>query len=87
MFDFGEKKAFPMREQHIFCSVDEAMKDLDWAPKYNMIDGLKDSYVNDFALKKASGKAMYDFSCDDMVLNDDRIAVKLYDGIASDTLK
>lgn len=23
MFDFGEKKAFPMREQHFFCSVDK----------------------------------------------------------------
>ena len=22
-FDFGEKKAFPMREQHFFCSVDK----------------------------------------------------------------
>ena len=25
-FDFGEKKAFPMREQHFFCSVDKVSK-------------------------------------------------------------
>ena len=28
---------------------------------------------------------LYDFSCDDMVLNDDRIAVKLYTGQALDS--
>jgi len=81
MFDFGEKKAFPMREQHFFCGIDKAMKDLEWAPKYNMLNGLKDSYENDFLVKKAAGKLNLDFSCDDMVLNDDRIAVKMYDGI------
>lgn len=52
MFDFGDKKAFPMREQHFFCSVDKAMSDLEWAPKYSMLDGLEDSYLNDFKHKK-----------------------------------
>ena len=28
------------------------MRDLDWSPKYNMLAGLKDSYTNDFKLKK-----------------------------------
>ena len=32
-YDFGDKKAFPMREQHFFCDVKQAMRDLDWAPK------------------------------------------------------
>eukprot|EP00595_Chromulina_sp_UTEXLB2642_P000009 CAMPEP_0196762020 /NCGR_PEP_ID=MMETSP1095-20130614/1353_1 /TAXON_ID=96789 ORGANISM="Chromulina nebulosa, Strain UTEXLB2642" /NCGR_SAMPLE_ID=MMETSP1095 /ASSEMBLY_ACC=CAM_ASM_000446 /LENGTH=329 /DNA_ID=CAMNT_0042112239 /DNA_START=73 /DNA_END=1059 /DNA_ORIENTATION=+ len=68
-FDFGEKKAFPLREQHFFCSISEAIKDLDWKPKYNLLDGLKDSYENDFKLKKASGKLSVDFSTDDIVLN------------------
>lgn len=86
-FDFGEKKNFPMREQHFFCSIDKAMKDLDWKPKYNMLDGLKDSYVNDFKIKKAAGKLKSDFTCDDMVLNDDRISAKLYDGTAKDEIK
>ena len=32
--------------------VDKAMRDLDWTPKYNMLDGLKDSYEKDFKIKK-----------------------------------
>ena len=51
-YDFGEKKAFPMREQHFFCSIDKAIKDLEWTPKYDLLSGLKDSYENDFVHKK-----------------------------------
>ena len=51
-YDFGEKKAFPMREQHFFCSIDKAIKDLQWTPKYDLLSGLKDSYENDFVHKK-----------------------------------
>jgi nucleoside-diphosphate-sugar epimerase len=69
-YDFGEKKNFPMREQHFFCSVRDAMKDLDWKPKYDMLSGLKDAYENDFKLKKEAGKLKIDFTCDDMVLNE-----------------
>jgi nucleoside-diphosphate-sugar epimerase len=86
MFDFGEKKNFPMREQHFFCSVDKAMKDLEWAPKFNMLNGLKDSYNADFLVKKGKGKLKNDFTCDDMVLLDDRIEVKVYDAIPRDDL-
>jgi len=32
--------------------VDKAMKDLDWAPKYSMLEGLKESYNLDFSVKK-----------------------------------
>lgn len=84
-FDFGDKKAFPMREQHFFCSIDQAMKDLDWAPKYNMLDGLKDSYHNDFKVRLKAGET-WDFSTDDMVLADDRIAVKMYSAMPRDVL-
>mmetsp|Transcript_10240 Transcript_10240/g.14067 ORF Transcript_10240/g.14067 Transcript_10240/m.14067 type:complete len:373 (+) Transcript_10240:9059-10177(+) len=88
MFDFGDKKAFPMRGQHFFCSVDKAMRDLDWAPKFNMLDGLKDSYLNDFKIKKAAGAFNnFDFSCDDLVLKDDRVAVVSYNGMPKDDLK
>ena len=37
---------------YVVYVVDKAMRDLDWAPKYNMLDGLKDSYNNDFKIKK-----------------------------------
>lgn len=85
-FDFGKKKAFPMREQHFFCGVDKAMIDLEWTPKYNMLGGLKDAYENDFKVKKAMGGLDLDFSTDDMVLNDDRIAVKMYTAMPADVV-
>ena len=52
-----------------------------------MLEGLKDSYINDFKIKKASGKLPVDFTCDDIILNDDRVVVKVYDGIPKDELK
>lgn len=68
-YDFGEKKAFPMREQHFFCAIDKAVKDLDWYPRYNLHHGLRDAYEHDFLVKKAVGSLKTDFSCDDLVLN------------------
>lgn len=85
-FDFGKLKAFPMREQHFFCSIDQAKIDLNWEPKYNLYDGLKDSYENDFKFKKLNNQLNLDFTCDDMVLNDNRIKVNAYDGIPLDIL-
>ena len=58
-------------------------RDLEWTPKYNLADGLKDSYEFDYKLR-ANKDA--DFTCDDMILNDDRISAKLYDGSAEDKL-
>ena len=43
-FDFGKAKAFPLRDQHFFASVDKAMKELGWRPKFGLVDGLRDSY-------------------------------------------
>ena len=51
-FDFGKKKAFPMRPGHFFASCEKAMTDLDWAPEYATVAGLRDSYENDFVSKK-----------------------------------
>jgi len=84
--NFGDLKSFPMREQHFFCSVANAMADLDWKPKYNLLNGLKDSYENDFLEKKAAGNLKTDFTCDDIVINDDRIKVKMFDGIPADKI-
>lgn len=53
-FEFGKKKAFPMRPGHFFTSCEKAMTELDWAPEYNTVDGLKDSYENDFVHKKVT---------------------------------
>jgi len=65
-FDFGKLKAFPMRDQHFFTSVEKAQKELGWAPKFSMLDGLKDSYTKDFGRGTMREKA--DFTVDDMIL-------------------
>lgn len=40
-FDFGKAKAFPMRDQHFFASVDKAQELLGWTPQFGLVDGLK----------------------------------------------
>jgi UDP-glucose 4-epimerase len=66
-FDFGKRKAFPMRVQHFFADVHKAMTQLNWQPKYDLLSGLKDSFQNDY---QASGRheAEVDFSVDDEIL-------------------
>jgi UDP-glucose 4-epimerase len=66
-FDFGKRKAFPMRVQHFFASVNKAMKELDWQPEYDLISGLQDSLENDY-LVSGGDKAEVDFSTDEEIL-------------------
>lgn len=66
-FDFGKQKAFPMRVQHFFASIDKAKQDLDWQPGFDLVSGLKDSLTNDYL---ASGRQdlVVDFAIDDRIL-------------------
>lgn len=66
-FDFGKKKAFPMRVQHFFTSIEKAKQELNWKPEFDLVSGLKDSFQKDFV---ASGrdKAEADFSLDEQIL-------------------
>ncbi|ACK66038.1 NAD-dependent epimerase/dehydratase [Rippkaea orientalis PCC 8801] len=66
-FDFGKKKAFPLRTQHFFADIHKALKDLDWTPEYDLIGGLKDSLENDY-LASGRDKIEVDFSVDDQIL-------------------
>ncbi|TVP59741.1 MAG: NAD-dependent epimerase/dehydratase family protein [Nodularia sp. (in: Bacteria)] len=66
-FDFGKRKAFPMRVQHFFASVNKAMAELAWQPEYDLISGLADSLENDY-LKTGRDKAEVDFSMDEEIL-------------------
>ncbi|BAZ68190.1 MAG: NAD-dependent epimerase/dehydratase family protein [Pelatocladus maniniholoensis HA4357-MV3] len=66
-FDFGKRKAFPMRTQHFFASVNKAMTQLDWKPEYDLISGLKDSFENDY-LVSGRDQAEIDFSVDEEIL-------------------
>lgn len=67
-FDFGKRKAFPMRVQHFFADIHKAKTELDWAPQFDLISGLKDSFQNDYL---ASGRDRHDidFSLDDQILS------------------
>ncbi len=66
-FDFGKAKAFPMRVQHFFTAIDKAQAELHWAPKFDLVTGLKDSFQNDY-LATGQDKAEVDFSLDDQIL-------------------
>jgi nucleoside-diphosphate-sugar epimerase len=66
-FDFGKAKAFPMRVQHFFTAIDKAQAELGWAPKFDLVNGLKDSFQHDY-LATGKDKAEVDFSLDDQIL-------------------
>lgn len=63
-FDFGKRKAFPMRVQHFFASIDKAQRHLDWVPRYNLVSGLRDSYQNDYLRSEQT----LDFELDEQIL-------------------
>ena len=67
-FDFGKRKAFPLRTQHFFASVNKAITELNWRPEYDLISGLKDSFQNDY-LASGRDKAEVDLSVDDEILS------------------
>ncbi|ERN41488.1 nucleoside-diphosphate-sugar epimerase [Rubidibacter lacunae KORDI 51-2] len=66
-FDFGKRKAFPLRVRHFFTSISKAKTLLDWQPEYDLFSGLRDSFQNDYL---ASGRDAedIDFSLDDEIL-------------------
>lgn len=66
-FDFGKRKAFPMRVQHFFADVHKAIQDLNWKPEFDLISGLKDSFENDY-LPQGLGQKEVDFSTDDEII-------------------
>jgi nucleoside-diphosphate-sugar epimerase len=67
-FDFGKRKAFPLRTQHFFASVHKATTELGWQPEYDLISGLTDSFENDY-LTAGRDKVEVDFSVDEEILS------------------
>lgn len=67
-FDFGKKKAFPLRMQHFFADIHKALNELNWKPEYDLISGLKDSFENDYLASKRD-QADIDFSLDEQILS------------------
>ncbi len=66
-FDFGKRKPFPLRAQHFFADIHKAQSDLNWAPEFDLVSGLKDSFQNDY-LAHGRDRAEIDFSLDDQIL-------------------
>ena len=66
-FDFGKRKAFPVRQQHFFADIHRAKTELDWQPKYDIMSGLKDSFQNDY-LASGRDESEIDFSLDEEIL-------------------
>jgi nucleoside-diphosphate-sugar epimerase len=67
-FDFGKKKAFPLRPQHFFADIHKAKTELNWQPEYDLISGLKDSFNRDYLLSNQQ-ETDVDFSTDDQILS------------------
>ncbi|MCM1984498.1 NAD-dependent epimerase/dehydratase family protein [Lyngbya confervoides] len=66
-FDFGKRKAFPLRLQHFFADIHKAQSQLNWTPSYDLIAGLQDSFQQDY-LASGRDSADIDFSLDEMIL-------------------
>jgi len=66
-FNFGKRKAFPLRVQHFFASIHKAKAELNWQPEFDLLSGLKDSFQNDY-LAADRDRAEIDFSTDDEIL-------------------
>ncbi|WP_199249567.1 NAD-dependent epimerase/dehydratase family protein [[Phormidium] sp. ETS-05] len=65
-FDFGKRKAFPMRVQHFFTDIHKAISELNWQPEFDLVSGLQDSFQD--YLASGADKAAVDFSTDDEIL-------------------
>ena len=51
-FDPKARKLFPLRLTNFFTDISKIKKDLNWSPKYDLLNGLIDSYENDYSLAK-----------------------------------
>ena len=56
-FDFEKldpksRKGFPIRLNHYQTDISKIKNDLNWEPKFDLLNGLKDSFINDYYIKK-----------------------------------
>ncbi|WP_320668445.1 NAD-dependent epimerase/dehydratase family protein [Prochlorococcus sp. MIT 1307] len=59
------RKAFPLRIDHFLTDITRIQEDLRWTPKYQLEEGLLDSFNNDYLLNANSEP---DFSSDDALM-------------------
>jgi len=58
------RKLFPLRLTNFFTDTSKIEKDLSWKPKIDLLNGLIDSYSNDYLL---ANHVQVDFSSDDLL--------------------
>ena len=56
-FDFEKldpksRKGFPIRLNHYQTDISKIRNDLNWKPKFDLLSGLKDSFIKDYQFKK-----------------------------------
>jgi len=50
--DPKSRKGFPIRLNHYQTNISKIKSDLDWEPNFDLLSGLKDSFLKDFEFKK-----------------------------------
>ena len=70
-FDFHKldpksRKVFPIRLTHFQTDISKIKNHLNWEPKFNLFNGLKNSYINDYQLKK---EEYFDVNSDNILFN------------------
>jgi len=60
------RKLFPLRLTNFFTDISKIKKDLSWEPKFNLLNGLIDSYENDYLL---ANNEQIDFSSDELLFD------------------
>ena len=64
--DPKSRKGFPIRLNHYQTDISKIKRDLEWVPTFDLLNGLKDSFMNDFNYKK-SGR--FDENSDKILFN------------------
>jgi len=60
------RKAFPLRICHFLTDISLAQRELDWSPSFDLLEGFKDSFQNDYILKTSND---IDFSSDQILFD------------------
>ena len=60
------RKVFPLRLTNFFTDISKIKKDISWEPKFDLLNGLIDSYENDYLL---ANHEQIDFSSDELLFD------------------
>ena len=64
--DPKSRKGFPLRLNHYQTDISKIKRDLNWQPKFDLLSGLKDSFINDYQFKKGNE---FDRNSDSVLFN------------------